>query len=324
MTRSYILTGFALFLLSGPMACEQDPGDPELVVSSAEQQLATCVPDGSIIDTLGGWSCCSGYVMPGTKVCSNPADVATGGPSCRQICGTPLVNSCVPTGGWDDTLSLTTCCSGAAVSGSTWCLDPADWGTDWKSCVQKCAAPPPQPFCGDGVCNGGETCETCADCGSCQPCCPPGSTCLAGDTPVTMADGSSKPISDVVTGDRVLSYQPEMGVFLAGDVTQTFRHPDAEGTVLVNGSLRATPNHPFFVAGVWKRADELVVGDVLTQLDAGSGGSVRMMAEPVRVERLEMVSGRLTTYNLEVAGAHDYFAAGYLVHNKNCRVCAPQ
>lgn len=182
--------------------------------------------------------------------------------------------------------------------------------------------PPP---CGDGVCNGSETCASCAtDCCEEPPCCPPGSTCLAGDTPVTMADGSSKAIADVVKGERVLSYQPETGVFMAADVTQTFRHPDAEGTVLVNGRLRATPNHPFFVDGVWKRADELAVGDVLTRLDGGTNGAMRMMVEPVRVETLESVAGRLTTYNLEVAGTHDYFAGGYLVHNKSCRICELQ
>jgi len=138
-----------------------------------------------------------------------------------------------------------------------------------------------------------------------------------------MADGSSKAIADVVKGERVLSYQPETGLLMAADVTQTFRHPDAEGTVLVNGHLRATPNHPFFVDGAWKRADELAVGDILTRLDGGTGGATRMMVAPVRVETLKAVAGRLTTYNLEVAGAHDYFAGGYLVHNKSCRICEP-
>jgi hypothetical protein len=74
---------------------------------------------------------------------------------------------------------------------------------------------------------------------------------------------------------------------------------------------------------VWKRADELAVGDVLTRLDGGTDGATRMMVAPVRVETLEAVAGRLTTNNLEVAGTHDYFAGGYLVHNKSCRVCDP-
>lgn len=191
--------------------------------------------------------------------------------------------------------------------------------------------------CGDDSCTGGETCTRCeTDCGICEPppcgdgiceeppCCPPGSTCLAGDTPVTMADGSNKAIADVVKGERVLSYQPETGAFIPADVTQTFRHPDAEGTVLVNGRLRATPNHPFFVDGVWKRADELAVGDVLTRLDGGTNRAMPMMVAPVHVETLESVAGRLTTYNLEVAGTHDYFAGGYLVHNKSCRICELQ
>lgn len=48
-------------------------------------------------------------------------------------------NLCVPSGGTDDTLYRTNCCSGQAVPGSTWCDNPADWGTTWESCHQICA-----------------------------------------------------------------------------------------------------------------------------------------------------------------------------------------
>lgn len=98
----------------------------------------SCVLDGGVDDTLGQTSCCSGFAVPGSTVCSNPADFETTWASCNQICGTAPVNGCIPSGGWDDTLSGTRCCSGRAVPGSTWCLDPSDFGTDWKSCVQKC------------------------------------------------------------------------------------------------------------------------------------------------------------------------------------------
>lgn len=47
--------------------------------------------------------------------------------------------ACIPSGGIDDTLYKTHCCSGRAVPGSTYCIDPSDWWTDWASCSQICA-----------------------------------------------------------------------------------------------------------------------------------------------------------------------------------------
>ena len=112
-----------------------DAGFFKLVTGKA---AACCIPDGSVDDTLSMWTCCSGYAVSGSTVCTNPSDYGTTWTSCRQVCGTAPVNGCIPSGGWDDTLSITHCCSGVAVSGSTWCLNPADYGTNWKSCVQKC------------------------------------------------------------------------------------------------------------------------------------------------------------------------------------------
>jgi hypothetical protein len=46
--------------------------------------------------------------------------------------------SCIPPGGIDDTLYRTHCCSGQAVPGSTYCTNPADYGTTWASCSHIC------------------------------------------------------------------------------------------------------------------------------------------------------------------------------------------
>lgn len=97
-----------------------------------------CIPNGGVDDTLSQTSCCSGVAVNGSTYCTNPSDYGTTWASCHHICATPLVNGCVPSGGVDDTLSQTSCCSGAAVPGSTRCLDPADYGTDWVSCIQTC------------------------------------------------------------------------------------------------------------------------------------------------------------------------------------------
>jgi hypothetical protein len=47
--------------------------------------------------------------------------------------------ACIPSGGIDDTLYRTSCCSGRAVPGSTYCINPLDWYTTWESCSQICA-----------------------------------------------------------------------------------------------------------------------------------------------------------------------------------------
>ena len=100
---------------------------------------AQCVPDGNVDDTLFETGCCSGFAVNNSTVCDNPDDRFNGTwASCHHVCGTRPVNGCIPSGGTDDTLSSTRCCSGAAVPGSTWCLDPLDYGDDWASCVQTC------------------------------------------------------------------------------------------------------------------------------------------------------------------------------------------
>src|SRR6185436_19348481 len=98
-----------------------------------------CVPANGVDDTNGVTGCCTGMAMSGTTVCLNPADYNNGWASCSHICASHPPGSCIPSGGIDDIKTITSCCSGSSVPNSAWCLDPADWGTDWISCVQTCA-----------------------------------------------------------------------------------------------------------------------------------------------------------------------------------------
>ena len=103
-------------------------------------EVATCVPDGGVDDTLYKTGCCGWDSVDNTTVCLNPGDYNNGWASCSHICGGTLNSSgCIPPGGIDDILLNTHCCSGNHVPNSAWCLDPADWNDDWTSCVQTCA-----------------------------------------------------------------------------------------------------------------------------------------------------------------------------------------
>jgi hypothetical protein len=81
--------------------------------------------------------------------CMEPGAHAFCNPEEENSCGACMVcssetnrcvqPSCVPSGCIDDVLWNTSCCSGAAVPGSTYCINPADWGTTWASCYHTCA-----------------------------------------------------------------------------------------------------------------------------------------------------------------------------------------
>ncbi len=114
------------------------PNEGLIEEGEMEAPTAWCVPSGSWDDTLSQNGCCSFTAVSGSTKCFNAADYGTTWASCIHVCGTALVGGCVPSGGIDDTLGLTSCCSGSAVGGSTHCLDPRDYGTTWKSCVQTC------------------------------------------------------------------------------------------------------------------------------------------------------------------------------------------
>jgi len=150
-------------------------------------------------------------------------------------------------------------------------------------------------------------CGGTTNCGKCV-------TCFTAGTPIAMADGSTKPVEEVVAGDVVLSYDASSGELVQGNVERLLVHASTPVLVRINGDLTTTPEHRFFVNGDWIRADHLRIGDRLlgAQLTVGVDGSP---TSHVKVARLEELPGGVTTYNLEVAPYHDYFAGGVLVHN---------
>jgi hypothetical protein len=82
---------------------------------------------------------------------------------------------------------------------------------------------------------------------------------FVGDTPVLMADGSTKPIRDVQVGDEVLATDPTTGETAAREVTDLIAGTGDKElvkiTIDVDGAagdqtdvLTSTAGHPFWVA----------------------------------------------------------------------------
>jgi hypothetical protein len=129
-------------------------------------------------------------------------------------------------------------------------------------------------------------------------------TCFDGETLVTMADGSVKPIKNVQVGDQVAAFDG-FGPLASRRVTEVLVH-DAPMALQVDGVI-VTPEHRFLTPdGGYARIGELAAGDRIVRHD-GSLHTIGSITE---------VSGNRKVYNLEVDGLHTFIAGGYRVHNR--------
>ncbi len=87
-------------------------------------------------------------------------------------------------------------------------------------------------------------------------------------------------------------------------MARTFKSIEC-GYYVINGTLRVTGTHPFFVDGQWVKAAQLKVGDELVGVDG-----------PVAIASLTKMDGVMRAYNISVDGSHTFLAGGVLVHNK--------
>jgi len=171
--------------------------------------------------------------------------------------------------------------------------------------------------------------------------------CLGIGTPITMADGTTKNIEDINVGDMIRSAtvpgmpldfdeedtwsawsgtphgNPPGSVWATAyyDIQEINRVRPASASVmdiyfdfyesyyLVNGSLKVTYEHPFFIlrGGTYhiKTVASLVPGDYLFKSD-------NTFEE---VESVRFVNEPLETVNLNVENLDVYFGGGYLMHN---------
>ena len=137
--------------------------------------------------------------------------------------------------------------------------------------------------------------------------------CFTPDTPVLMADGSTKRIDQVQAGEQVLAHNPTTGQDEPATVEQTFVHekvPTLRVTT-TSGTVETTATHPFHVQDRgYTPAEQLREGDILHTPD-GHTTTVGSIQATGRAE---------TVHNLAITGHHNYHVATstgqpILVHN---------
>ena len=150
-----------------------------------------------------------------------------------------------------------------------------------------------------------------------------GSCSFAPDTPVLLADGSTKPIGKIAVGDKVQAADPSTGDDEGGrSVEHTWLNHDSDLVDVTittkdgsSSTLHTTANHPFWDATTksWTPAGELKTGDHL----ASTSDDESVVTAVARVH------GESDRYNLTVEQLHTYYVVAggvpVLVHNE----CGP-
>ena len=112
-------------------------------------------------------------------------------------------------------------------------------------------------------------------------------------------------IEYIKVGDVVKSFDVGTSSVVNSKVTETFVHSDRY-YMIINGTIKTTSVHPFYSDGNWIEAGSLSIGDKILHVDGIEH----------TIETIELSNEPVTVYNIEVENTHNYFAEGYLVHNK--------
>lgn len=150
------------------------------------------------------------------------------------------------------------------------------------------------------------------------------STCVSGDTQITMSDNSIKEIKDVVVGDKVLGYNETTGQSIIVDVLNIHQHQtDKIYTITTNNStIKVTQEHLLLTNKGWSAINvensqlaysqvnniaSLTIGDKLIDKDNNE----------CEIINIQEAQGNFDVYTLDVTDGVDTFITNsFISHNK--------
>jgi len=129
--------------------------------------------------------------------------------------------------------------------------------------------------------------------------------CFIAGTGIDTPDGII-PIEILEIGDMVKTYDLKNKKHIRSKITKTYKHDDVDGYIIINGIIKTTVYHPFYSDGKWIKAGDLSIGDKILNINGAEH----------TVDTIDRINDKTDVYNIEVDDTHNYFAEGYLVHNK--------
>jgi hypothetical protein len=285
---------------------------------------STCSGDDCVCNSP--WADCDGNFTNGCETDTNSSTNHCG--SCNSNCaGTCDSGTCIPDPvcrGGAGCNSHATCTPLGCVCDSPYKNCDGNWNNGCEvnllSDESNCGS------CGN-ECGTGEYCSV----GSCRvPSLP--SSCFIEGTEILMADGTYKEIQDIEIGEEVTSFDLEDKRRVISEVRE-IESPNREGYYLINKDLIGVTNeHPFRVRKSfgdigWAsiEPEATLVETYLPNLYTLKAGDFLLNEnnEWVRVLSIEYIEGSVQTYNLKSVDWFNFYANGFLVHNKNEDIIQP-
>lgn len=154
--------------------------------------------------------------------------------------------------------------------------------------------------------------------------------CVAGDSLISMADGTQKQIKDINVGDKVWSYNATTQKLEETTVEGLFkvdRKEIVQITFADGTSLKITPDHPIFSERGWvaysTESGRIAYPDVELQDQGTQIGDLIMSLSLLfdkEIISMQYIEGEFETYTLKVQNNSNFFAQSILVHNKPCQI----
>ncbi len=138
--------------------------------------------------------------------------------------------------------------------------------------------------------------------------------CFVAKTQITLFDGSTKNIEEVKVGDKLKGSN-------GTNIVIKLHINDFQGQIYsFNGENEfVTAGHPFKTIFGWKAIDVETALILNPTLKIGKLEIGDMLISELGLIKLNTISGSTSTttvFNFKVSGSEDYYADGYLVHNK--------
>ncbi len=280
----------------------------------------------------GGKSCSDGYCcttgltncFTGVNACQNLTNDSSNCGSCGNACGvgTPTCcsSSCVNT-----TTNSSNCgsCGNACTSGTTpaccssSCVDEYVNTSNCGACGTTCGGG--TPYCCHGSCSAlaptGTVCTVNGEC--CSNVC----SCFTSGTKVLLINGKKIAIEKLKVGDVLLGSNRTHNKVIRLDV----RPKEVRKIYSFNdGRYFVTENHPFMTKEGWKALNPQLAQLEQSQIKIGQlniGDEIVTQKGFVKLKKIKFKTINTVVYNPQLDGSHDYYADGFLVHNKGAKHC---
>jgi len=141
--------------------------------------------------------------------------------------------------------------------------------------------------------------------------------CFTSGTKVLLADGSTKNIENLQVGDLLLGSRGTHNTVVKIDVRP---RQDRKIFSLNEGRYFVTEDHPIMTKGGWKALNSKIAQQEHPEVKVGQlkiGDELVTHTGFVRLEKIRFKILRdAVVYNQQLNSSHDYYADGFLVHNR--------